>query len=65
MNNARRRNTAGIFILFVQCGVSGRQPLPGSLRETPYRQISCSISSFFRGSRAAGSALKVRTPIFK
>ena len=49
--------TAGIFILL--SAAKGR--FLGTLRGYRF-QISCSISSFFSGSSAAGSALKVRTP---
>ena len=101
MNNARRGNTAGIFIyIFFAEKASplgeklsakrtdvGRvcpdSPLPGgSGKVCPHPSTggaadtfprggrlpfysSCSISSFFSGNSAAGSALKVRMPSFK
>lgn len=52
--------TAGIFILL--SAAKGR--FLGTLRGYRF-QISCSISSFFSGNSAAGSALKVRMPSFK
>ena len=52
--------TAGIFILLSAAKGRFLDTLRG------YRfQISCSISSFFSGNSAAGSALKVRMPSFK
>ena len=91
MNNARRGNTAGIFIFnvvgegFIPPGrlvlpVGAAHVRPCTSRNRPaygkpagracpalqrYCVSSCSISSFFSGNSAAGSALKVRMPSFK